>query len=139
MSQPVNRLLQYAQSTGGAPYDEDAYMPEPGQRGSPPMSNHGPNDWLNERLHKRLGSPDHLTQYMTGDDVFGGRGYSVPNRYNPDERNSGTSWSDMDMMRMYGPEDQVAYDGAGRPIPLADPRHPRNQQAAPPYYPQGRR
>lgn len=40
----------------------------------------------------------------------------------------GGGGSDMDMMMMYGPEDQVAYDPNGRPIPLADPRHPRNQQ-----------
>jgi len=39
--------------------------------------------------------------------------------------------SDMDMMMIYGPEDQVAFDQQGRPIPLADPRHPRNQRSAP--------
>lgn len=49
--------------------------------------------------------------------------------------------SDMGMMMKYGPEEEVAYDQAGRPIPLADPRHPMNQQRAPmrPSYPQQRR
>lgn len=50
--------------------------------------------------------------------------------------------SDMDMLRMYGPEDQVAFDQRGQPIPLADPRHPRNQMQSfqpMPVYPQQRR
>lgn len=48
---------------------------------------------------------------------------------------------DMDMLMMYGPEDQVVFDQQGRPIPLNDPRHPRSQQSYQPVpaYPQQRR
>lgn len=55
--------------------------------------------------------------------------------------------TDMEMMLLYGPEDQVVMDAQGRPIRLDDPRHPRNQQQQQqPYnalsrygYPQNRR
>ncbi len=46
-------------------------------------------------------------------------------------RNQQGGGSVMDMMMMYGPEDQVVFDPSGQPIPLADPRHPRNQRSAP--------
>lgn len=36
--------------------------------------------------------------------------------------------SDSAMEELYGPEDQVSSDFMGRPIPLADPRHPRNRR-----------
>lgn len=138
MAQPLNNLLRYAQSTGGAPYDEEAYMPAPGQPGSPG----GANRFLANRLVNRL-TPQ-MMEYIHG----GYPGYAGRNQ--PDLGMGGSPGnghgSDMDMMRMYGPEDQVAFDQQGNPIPLADPRHPRNQQReqfapsyGPPMYPQQRR
>lgn len=38
------------------------------------------------------------------------------------------SGSDSQMLDAYGPPDQVAYDGQGNPILLADPRHPMSQR-----------
>lgn len=146
MSQPVNRLIQYAHTTGGAPYDEEAYMPYDNRRG-------GANTFLDARLYGRL--PDRQLDYMTGgmteahnygmgyypSSRFGGGGLETfrgpPPGVGRDLDSAGGS--DMDMMRMYGPEDQVVFDASGRPIPLADPRHPRNQQQQmAPSYPQRR-
>ncbi len=162
MAEPVN-YLRMAQS-GGSPYDEEAYM-RPGAAvsrellgGMSTTYGNGPNRWLNRRLHNELEYPGYLTDYITGDDSLSdsdGLGYAIPSRYtkrnmrNLDAAiNGGQSrqqGSDTDMMAMYGPEDQVAYDQQGRPIPLADPRHPNNQQQAPnallqyaPMYPQRR-
>lgn len=104
MAQPTNKLLQYAQASG-SPYDEEAYMQMPG--GS------SVNALLNSRLSRQAAPV--MQQYMTRD-----RGGSPP------------SGSDTDMMMIYGPEDQVAYDQDGNPIRLDDPRHPNNQASVPP-------
>lgn len=104
MAQPTNKLLQYAQASG-SPYDEEAYMQMPG--GSSRV-----NILLNDRLSRQAAPV--MQQYMTRD-----RGGSPP------------SGSDADMMMIYGPEDQVAYDQNGNPIRLDDPRHPSNQRQAP--------
>jgi hypothetical protein len=103
-----NALARYAQA-GGSPYDEEDYMQMPGQSGA--------NRFLNDRLGAKYGQNmrDFLVnhRYLTG--------YENGSAFGPQ---GGT---DMDMMQIYGPEDQVAYDSIGRPIPLNDPRHPRNQ------------
>lgn len=128
MTQPLNKLLQMAQSTGGSPYDEDAYMPMP--RGSAV----GVNGFLANRLQGRM-SPQ-MMEYLHG----GYPGYAGAQQpdlgMRPAPLNGGGT--DMDMMMMYGPEDQVAFDNLGRPIPLNDPRHPRNQMPTQPSYPQRR-
>ena len=120
MAQPINNLLRMAQTTGGEPYDESQYMPMQGLDASPV------NNFLNARMSQRV-SPL-MYQYMTRDRD----GIEQPQ----------VVGSDMDMMQMYGPEDQVAFDQQGNPIPLADPRHPRNQMQSfqpMPIYPQQRR
>jgi hypothetical protein len=119
-------LMRQAQS-GGSPYDEDNYMEM-----SQPSS---ANEFLNSRLDKRI--PPVMFDYMTGG-VKGmgsdGMGYAPRSRFN--DQGGGVPPTDMNMMLIYGPEDQVAYDSIGRPIPLNDPRHPRNQQQSAPSYPQ---
>lgn len=128
MAVPTNNLLRYAQTTveQGAPYDEDAFMPVPGN------SAVGANRFLADRLKNRL-TPQ-MMEYLHG----GYPGYA--GMAQPDlGMGRSAPGSDMDMMRMYGPEDLVAFDNAGRPIPLNHPRHPRNQQPTMPMYPQGRR
>jgi hypothetical protein len=62
------------------------------------------NDWLNDRLLERM-----QESREPGPPV------NAPG-------------SDMDMMRIYGPPDQVAIDKDGKPIPLDDVRHPLNQR-----------
>ena len=120
----------------GSPYDEDTFMPMP----------NGPNDWLNSRLSRRL--PDSTMGYITGDDYGGPQAYRPQGRFDagrtPSYVSPGMSdgGSDMDMMMIYGPEDQVAFDAQGRPIRLDDPRHPSNQSRVNPMlqsYPQQRR
>lgn len=110
--------MQLAQSTGGSPYDEDAYMRIPVTRsgGNALMGGGGGqgnganiNDFLNGRLRGRV-SPamgDYMVEGMT-----------------PQPTPQG---GDMGMMMTYGPPDQVVIDQQGRPIPLNDPRHSRNQ------------
>lgn len=123
-----NALARYAQA-GGSPYDDEDYMARPELSAV--------NEFLNSRLDKRI--PAVMFDYMTGG-VKGmgsdGLGYAPRSRFND------IGGTDMDMMRMYGPEDQVAYDSIGRPIPLNDPKHPRNNQlpfSMIPAYPQNRK
>ena len=82
------------------------------------------NDFLNERL--RLRTSPAMQDYLIEREL----------------PSPSTMPTDMNMMRIYGPEDEVAYDSIGRPIPLNDPRHPRNQTPgnalAPFGYPQRR-
>jgi len=141
MAGSVN-YLQMAQA-GGSPYDEEAYMKD-----AP-----SPNYWLDRRLSNRIGN-GMMMEYMRGSDKgwgSDGLGYVPRNRSDAqDERFNGglqpgmiAPGSDSDMMQIYGPEDQVAYDQAGRPIPLADPRHPNNSRSQnflmpAPMYPQRR-
>lgn len=110
-----NALARYAQA-GGSPYDEEDYMQMPGQSSV--------NQFLNRRLDARI-SPT-MSDYLIEREL----------------PSPATMPTDMNMMRIYGPEDEVAYDSIGRPIPLNDPRHPRNQTPgnalAPFGYPQRR-
>jgi hypothetical protein len=137
-----NAFARTAQA-GGSPYDEEDYMRMPPR----PLMNTkvGPqyedayifpesygmaryisrsdavspsNAFLNRRLTNRIYGEEMVT---------------------PGLRQPAT---DTEMMEIYGPEDEVAYDSIGRPIPLNDPRHPRNQTPgnalAPFGYPQRR-
>ena len=96
------------------------------------------NTWLNQRLDNRFNN-----QSPEMDEWHRMISERVPHMLTPpgyDNQFRSSGGSDLDMMQMYGPEDQVAYDGQGRPIPLADPRHPRNQRMPTmPAYPQQRR
>lgn len=103
----------------GSPYDEDTFMPMPVDPQQSRM-----NTWLNQRLDRRMDATpgsgemhrmmsERIPHMMT------------PPGYQPMQQNGGT---DMEMMMLYGPEDQVAYDAQGRPIRLDDPRHPGNQR-----------
>ena len=138
-----NAMLLGGLGMAGSPYDEDTFMPMP-----------NPNNWLNSRLERRL--PSSTMGYITGDDYGGPQAYRPPSRFDrrggpgvdmPAPPNGGGQsapddyGSDMDMMMLYGPEDQVAYDAQGRPIRLDDPLHPRNQRVNPMLesYPQQRR
>lgn len=119
--------LQMAQSSGGSPYDESAYM-QPGGNASPV------NNFLNNRLMERT-SPT-MGGYML--QQMGPRRGMPPDVYGGPA--GGPAGGDADLMAIYGPPDQVAFDQSGAPIPLADPRHPRNQRGGPaPSYPQQRR
>jgi hypothetical protein len=121
-------MIQMAQ-TGGSPYDEEAYMPG----GPPPTSS--VNRFLDNRLMQRYPGAGRFVE----DYEFDRR---IPHMSRGAQPPPG---SDSDMMMIYGPEDQVAYDQQGNPIRLDDPRHPRNQRQMPglnpmlqPSYPQRR-
>lgn len=103
---------------GGSPYDEDTFMPMPADPRQSRM-----NTWLNQRLDRRL------DQTPGASEMHRMMSERIPHMMTPPGYQPGSSpgGSDMDMMMLYGPEDQVAYDQQGRPIPLSDPRHPRNQ------------
>ena len=102
-----NRLMQMAQSTGGSPYDTDAMA-----------GMAGPATELNNILDIRSKLPN----------AYFGMMEARQNRYGPYSKAGYAPGSDTDMLQMYGPEDQVAMDAQGKPIPLADPRHPMNQR-----------
>ena len=136
-----NALGRHAQA-GGSPYDEEDYMRIPLPRREPQMGGgtrpsdedlkamagmrgrFNVNDFLNERL--RLRTSPAMQDYLIEREL----------------PSPSTMPTDMNMMRIYGPEDEVAYDSIGHPIPLNDPRHPRNQTPgnalAPFGYPQRR-
>lgn len=172
MGQP-NRMLQMAQ-TGGSPYDEDAYMAGPRRARMPSdleldamAGQAGPfttNSWLNSRLDGRLPPEMYLgiTNYghtgrtLDPSDIgapsrgmFADPSRNVPQfgtpEWNAYEKMLRDNPTDTNMYTLYGPEEEVAQDAMGNPIPLADPRHPRNQRQGPalnpmlaPSYPQRR-
>lgn len=144
-----NKLMQLAQyAGGGSPYDEEEYQEQP-------LSY--VNQWLNERLSDRPGpgrfkrNSVRRDQYFFGTNqeqlpdyeynVYGRRDLMNPEiqgltsyrNANPDasQQRRGGYGTDMDMLMMYGPEDQVEYDRQQRPIPLNDPRHSRFRGVAP--------
>ena len=122
--EPQNNLLRYlqmAQSSGGSPYDEEAY-----QNPYRPV-----NDFLNRRMQG--GGPQNTMQAAQGGPPGSMTLDDFRRQYGRDPA------TDQEMYMMYGGEDQVAMDPQGRPIPLADPRHPNNQRGpSVPMYPQRR-
>lgn len=124
----------------GSPYDEDTFMPMP----TDPQQSRA-NTWLNRRLDDRLDRSPGMGEMhrMMSERI---PHMMTPPGYNPGNPTGNDGGSDMEMMLLYGPEDQVVMDAQGRPIRLDDPRHPRNQQQQQPYnalsrygYPQNRR
>lgn len=126
-----NHLARYLQMAG-------AEQPMPY-----PLDGGPANQFLNARMLNQM--PQGMQSYMANSIAQRERSREMPQS----QFGSPGGGSDMEMLMTYGPEDQVAFDNLGRPIPLADPRHPRNQQRSMPQgqeppsvlpaYPQSRR
>lgn len=134
-----NGMLIGGLGMAGSPYDEDTFMPMPVD----PQQSRA-NTWLNQRLDRRMDASQGMGEMhrMMSERIphmMTQQGY---NPTDPTGRGAAPGGTDMDMMLLYGPEDQVVMDAQGRPIRLDDPRHPRNQSRVNPMlesYPQQRR
>jgi len=122
-----NAMLLGELGMAGSPYDEDTFMPMPVD----PQQSRA-NTWLNQRLDRRMDASQGMGEMhrMMSERIphmMTQQGY---NPTDPTGRGAAPGGTDMDMMLLYGPEDQVVMDAKGLPIRLDDPRHPNNAKDA---------
>lgn len=122
-----NGMLIGGLGMAGSPYDEDTFMPMPVD----PQQSRA-NTWLNQRLDRRMDASQGMGEMhrMMSERIphmMTQQGY---NPTDPTGRGAAPGGTDMDMMLLYGPEDQVVMDAKGLPIRLDDPRHPNNAKDA---------
>lgn len=151
-----NGMLIGGLGMAGSPYDEDTFMPMPNRTQGGPAPADIPDNWYGP-----TGRPSPMLRDRDVDRLMDQRnqlygwqpparpqvtpqGFTNDSEYAARLRGGGMQpdgGTDMEMMLLYGPEDQVAYDAQGRPIRLDDPLHPRNQRVNPMLesYPQQRR
>lgn len=102
-------------------------LADAGQSMPYPLNGGPANQFLNQRMMERM--PQGMQSYMAHSIAQRERSGEIP----LEQSGGHGGGSDMDMMMIYGPEDQVAFDERGQPIPLNDPRHPKNQMQAQPF------